>query len=265
MSLIHCDNPDDPRLEHYRDLPDLKCDRDPVHMIVEGKFNVLRLMSAGWPIESILVEQKHQNLVPQHIVESCPVLCLPTRLISQIVGYPFHNGFLARTRKPANADLDALINRDGDRTTLVLCPNVNNTENVGSLIRIAAGFGATALVTGERSCDPYCRRSVRVSMGTVFSLPIIRCDDMAALMQQLTAKYNMQHIAAVLSDKAVPLPQIKRTGPVSLVLGSEDHGIDEHWLKHAQQHAIIPMSLNTDSLNVAIAGAVCLYHLTQLS
>jgi tRNA G18 (ribose-2'-O)-methylase SpoU len=185
-------------------------------------------------------------------------------MISKVIGYAFHGGFLAITHKPANADLDALIQRDGAHTTLLLCPNVNNTENVGSLIRIAAGFGVTALVTGERSCDPFCRRSVRVSMGTIFSLPIVRCDDMATLMQQLTQQYQMQHIAAILSDKAVPLSQIKRQGPVSLVLGSEDHGIDNHWLKHAQQHTIIPMSLGTDSLNVAIAGAVCLYHLTQL-
>jgi tRNA G18 (ribose-2'-O)-methylase SpoU len=189
---------------------------------------------------------------------------LPTKVISNIIGYPFHNGLLACTHKPDNADIDALIKRDGDRTTLLLCPNVNNTENMGSLIRIAAGFGVTALVTGEQACDPYSRRSVRVSMGTVFSLPIVHCDDMATLMDELAKRYHMQHIAAILSDQALPLSQIKRNGPVSLVLGSEDHGIDEHWLKHAQQHTIIPMSLNTDSLNVSVAGAVCLYHLTQL-
>lgn len=246
MPRINCDNLDDPRLAMYRDLPSLKMDRDPVHMVVEGKFNVQRLIEAHWPIDSIVVEEKHLSLVPQDVLQKTDVLSLPTQQISRIIGYPFHNGLLARTRKPANADLDALIRRDGDRATLLLCPNVNNTENVGSLIRIAAGFGVTALVTGAQSCDPYSRRSVRVSMGSVFSLPIVRCDDMAALMQQLTAQYPIQHIAAVLSEKAVPLPQIKRTGPVSLVLGSEDHGIDDHWLKHAQQHTIIPMSLNTD-------------------
>lgn len=265
MALIELEHLDDPRLERYADLPSLKMDRDPVHMIVEGKFNVLRLFASGWPIDSVVVERKHQSLVPQHILDSTDVLSLPTELISQTIGYAFHNGLLACTRKPANPDLDELIKRDGDRATLVLCPNVNNTENVGSLIRIAAGFGVTALVTGEQSCDPYCRRSVRVSMGTVFSLPIVRCDDMAALMQQLTDTHQMQHIAAVLSDKAIPLPQVTRNGPVSLVLGSEDHGIDEHWLEHAQQHTIIPMSLGTDSLNVATAGAVCLYHLMQVS
>lgn len=265
MPLIELEHLDDPRLERYRDLPSLKMDRDPVHMIVEGKFNVMRLFDANWPIDSVVVERKHQHLVPQHIIETVNVLSLPTSLISKTIGYAFHNGLLACTQKPANADLDALLKRDGDRATLVLCPNVNNTENVGSLIRIAAGFGVTALVTGEQSCDPFGRRSVRVSMGTVFSLPIVRCDDMAVLMQQLTEQYHMQHVAAVLSDNAIPLNQIKRSGPTSLVLGSEDRGIGEHWLKHAQQHTIIPMSLGTDSLNVATAGAVCLYHLTQLS
>ena len=264
MPLINIDNLDDPRLDRYRDLPARRMDNDPIYMVVEGKINVQRLIDVGWPIQSIVVESKKSKLVPQQVTETCDVYNLPTKLISQIVGYPFHNGLLACCKRPDNANLDQLMIRDGERATLVLCPNVNNTENMGSLIRIAAGFGATALISGEQSCDPYCRRSLRVSMGTIFSLPIIRSDDMATLMVQLTDKYNVKHTAAVLSDTAVPLSQIKRNSPVSLVLGSEDHGIDEHWLKHAQQHAIIPMSLDTDSLNVSVAGAVCLYHLTQL-
>ncbi|HAI12256.1 MAG TPA: hypothetical protein DCM28_11165 [Phycisphaerales bacterium] len=264
MPLIELEHLDDPRLERYHNLPSQKMDRDPLNMIVEGKFNVLRLFDTQWPIESVVVERKHQHLVPRQIIETTDVLSLPTPLISQTIGYAFHGGLIACTPKPANADLDALIKRDGDQTTLVLCPNVSNTENMGSLIRIAAGFGVTALVSGEQACDPFSRRSVRVSMGTVFTLPIVRCDDMATLMQQLTRQYQIQHVAAVLSDKAVQLNQIKRSGPTSLILGSEAHGIDEHWLKHAQEHTIIPMSLGTDSLNVATAGAVCLYHLTQL-
>ncbi|MFG0248575.1 MAG: TrmH family RNA methyltransferase [Phycisphaeraceae bacterium JB051] len=264
MPLIELDTLDDPRLACYRDLPSQKLDRDPVHMIIEGKFNVQRLFVTNWPIDSVVVERKHQHLVPQHVIDRTDVLSLPTQVISNIVGYAFHAGLLACTRKPVNADLDALIKRDGDRTTLLLCPNVSNTENMGSLIRIAAGFGVTALVTGEQACDPFSRRSVRVSMGTVFTLPIIRSDDLASLMDQLTKQHHMQHIAAVLSDQAMPLSQVKRNGPVSLVLGSEAHGIDEHTLDHVQQHTMIPMSLNTDSLNVSVAGAVCLYHLTQL-
>lgn len=263
MPLISLENLEDPRLDAYRDLPNRKIDSDPIYMVVEGKINVQRLFETDWHIASIVVEQKKAQLIPKHIANAHDVYVIPTPLISKIIGYTFHNGLLACCKRPPNIDLDALVKRDGDRTTLVLCPNVNNTENMGSLIRIAAGLGATALVAGEQSCDPFCRRSLRVSMGTVFTMPIVRTDDMATLMQQLTSQHGVQHIAAVLSDQAIPLSQIKRNGPVSIVLGSEDHGIDDHWLKHTQQHAIIPMALGTDSLNVAVAGAICLYHLIQ--
>lgn len=263
MPLIQLENLDDPRLDAYRDLPNRKIDSDPVYMVVEGKINVQRLFQTDWDIASVVVEQKKAQLIPEHVANSHDVYVIPTPLISQIIGYTFHNGLLACCKRPPNVDLDTLIKRDGDRATLVLCPNVNNTENMGSLIRIAAGLGATALIAGEKSCDPFCRRSLRVSMGTVFSMPIVRTNDMTTLMQQLTNQYGIQHIAAVLSDQAIPLSQIKRTGPVSIVLGSEGQGIDEQTLKHVQQHAIIPMSLGTDSLNVSVAGAICLYHLIQ--
>ena len=71
------------------------------------------------------------------------------------------------------------------RLTIVVCPDIANTENLGTLIRIAAGFGADAMVLGERSCNPFYRQSVRVSMGTVFSLPIVESKNILSDLRRL--------------------------------------------------------------------------------
>jgi tRNA G18 (ribose-2'-O)-methylase SpoU len=150
-----------------------------------------------------------------------------------------------------------------ERTTLLICPEIEKTDNLGALIRIAAAFGVHAMILGERCCDPFFRQSVRVSMGAAFVLPIVRTDDLARDLQRLRADYNVELLATVLDTGAEELQHVIPPRKMGLLLGNEAQGIGPEYLKLCDRRVTIPMKLGTDSLNVAVAAGVFLYHFTR--
>jgi tRNA G18 (ribose-2'-O)-methylase SpoU len=164
--------------------------------------------------------------------------------------------------RPPSPTIDDLL-AGNEQATLVVCPEVEKTDNLGSLIRIAAAFGVDAMILGERSCDPFFRQSVRVSMGTVFHLPIVRSEDLKRDLRRLRDEFNVELIATVLDEDAEPLERAGRAATTALLLGNEAQGLPADVVALCDRRVTIPMKLGTDSLNVAVAAGVFLYHFTR--
>jgi tRNA G18 (ribose-2'-O)-methylase SpoU len=151
----------------------------------------------------------------------------------------------------------------GARTVLVLDGLVDHT-NVGAAFRGAAGLGADAVLVTPRCADPLYRRSVRVSMGTVFQVPWTRLPEWKGGAARDALHDAGFHIAAMaLADDAVALDEFASNRPerVAFVMGSEGPGLDRAALAAADTKVIIPMAGGVDSLNVASASAVALWAL----
>jgi tRNA G18 (ribose-2'-O)-methylase SpoU len=146
---------------------------------------------------------------------------------------------------------------------LTVLPEVANTENMGALIRISAAFGANAMILGEHSCDPYYRQSIRVSMGTIFSMPIVQCEDLIADLRRLRERWQVQLVGTVLDETAEVLAHAKAAPRMGVLFGSEAQGLRAEEVAVCDRRVTIPMQMGTDSLNVSIAAAVILYHFTQ--
>lgn len=262
------DSLDDPRIAPYRDMKDRELARHGDRFIAEGEQVVRRLLNSDYPVESLLLSRKrHQEIAPL-APPGLPVYVVENDLIPHVVGFKFHNGVMGCGRRKPRESLDEVMSRataaaGGGPLTLVVLPDLASTENLGSLIRISAAFGAGALVLGERSCDPFWRQSVRVSMGTIFSLPLVQSDDLLRDLRRLRERWGVQHIGTVLADDAEPLAQATRPERIALLFGNEAQGLGDDLLAECDRRVTIPMKLGTDSLNVAIAAAVCLYHFTK--
>ena len=139
--------------------------------------------------------------MPAHI----PVYVVNTELLRAVIGFTFHSGVMAIGRRKPSRDLAAVMDNAPARLTLVICPQIANTENMGALIRIAAAFGAHAMILGPQCCDPFWRQSVRVSMGAIFSLPLVRSNDLLDDLRRLRQQWGVQLAATVLADDAEPL------------------------------------------------------------
>ena len=260
MAFIELSDIDDPRLHVYRHVKKTNLTRWSSQFIAEGKKLVVQLINSEFAVQSILTSDKHVAFLEPHLPDDIPAYVLRHSLAQSLVGYAFHCGMLGcGIRKPAPS-LDNLMTTER-RHMLVALPRTENPENMGSIIRIAAGFGATAVLTGQGSCDPFSRRALRVSMGNTFCLPVIESrDGLAATLRQLREQHAFELFATLLDESAEPLHQARPTGNCALLFGHEDSGLTPEWISLCDRRITSPMHGNTDSLNVAVAAGIFLHH-----
>ena len=165
MDFQRIDSLDDPRLRRYRNLKDRELAREGGFFIVEGEHVVGRLLASVFPVESVLLAERKVPRVTPLVPANVPVYVVDDQLIHKVVGFKFHAGVIACGTRMEPRDLDHLLPSPSavrHAMTIVICPQVINHENLGSLIRVSAAFGADVLLLGEQSCDPFWRRSIRV-------------------------------------------------------------------------------------------------------
>jgi tRNA G18 (ribose-2'-O)-methylase SpoU len=262
MSIEHLNNLDDSRLLPYRALKDRELARDGERFLAEGEFIVRRLVASKFPTESVVLTHRRAEqlagIAPDHV----PIYILPDALVHQLIGFKFHSGVIACGKRLPSIGLDQLA--AGKKSmTLVVCPETANAENLGSLIRISSAFSADGIILGEKCCDPFWRQAIRVSMGTVFSLPIVRSGDLLADLRQLREEHDFELIATVLDDSAESLHDVVRQMRTALLFGNEAQGLERHYVEACNRRVTIPMKAGVDSLNVAIAAAVFLFQFSR--
>ncbi len=269
MSRIFIDSLEDPRVRMYRDLKTSNFLRDEKLFIAEGIRLVERLLASDYRVQSVLVSERRVEEWAEQIPVDVPLYVLPQQLGEQLTGFNFHVGVLACGHRKPPLSLDDLLPKSEPPTaapsrTLAICPNCDNPENLGTIIRIGAAFGIDGLLLSrEGCCDPFSRRVLRVSMGTAFQLPIIESPDLARDVQRLRDEWQFELIASVLDESAEPLSRAARGQRVGILVGNEAAGLDEQWRGLCSRHVTIPMSGGTDSLNVAIAAGIFLHHFTM--
>lgn len=259
------DDLDDPRLGPYRDL------RLAAHtpwsglFVVEGRTLVERLAASRFPLVSVLVSERYVDQLPANLPADTSVLVVGHRDVDQLIGFHFHRGMLACGQRLPDPDLAQLHHAAGSTSVWCICPRILDPTNLGSIIRNAAALGATAVIVGPQSADPFSRRTVRVSMGAALTLPIIRSSDMSQTLTWLRHSGAVELMATVLAPDAEPLDQVLRPPHLGLVFGSEGEGLPDIWISMCQRRITLPMDWHTDSLNVASATAVFLYHFTRVA
>jgi tRNA G18 (ribose-2'-O)-methylase SpoU len=266
MPVIPVHSLDDPRLAPYRNLKERDLAREGDRFIAEGENLVKRLLASRLRTESVLLAERRVAEIAPLVPDSIPVYAAPTTVVNGVLGFKFHAGVMAvgvRGASPSIDDVMAGATAAGGRVTLLICPEIEKTDNLGALIRIAAAFGVDAMILGERCCDPFFRQSVRVSMGAAFVLPIVRSDNLARDLGRLRGEFGVELIASVLDTDAERLDHVERSERVGLLLGNEAQGIGAEYLVLCDRRVTIPMKLGTDSLNVAVAAGVFLYQFTR--
>jgi tRNA G18 (ribose-2'-O)-methylase SpoU len=254
------DSLDDPRVNPYRLLKDRDVARDGDRFIAEGELVVRRLLQSKYSAESVFVAQRRAEEIAPIVPDSVPLYVAPDELMYQVMGFKFHSGVIACGRRGKRTTLDDVIPNLPKRSTLMICQEVANTENLGGLMRIAAAFGMDALVLGEQSCDPFYRQAIRVSMGTAFSLNLVQSDKLMNDLARLQKDFGFELAATVIDASAEPLNAAGRGDRLAILFGNEAQGLPESMVRLCDRRITIPMSLGTDSLNVAVSAAVVLYH-----
>jgi tRNA G18 (ribose-2'-O)-methylase SpoU len=259
--LVEVTDPADARLADYRDLRDVSLRKhlEAEHglFLAEGEKVVRRAVEAGFEPRSFLMAPRWLDGLAEVLASSgAPCYVVSEALAEQVTGFHVHRGALASLRRtPLPAVEDVLA---GARSVLVLEDVVDHT-NVGAILRSGAALGFDAVLLSPRCADPLYRRSIKVAMGAVFTLPWTRLPSWETALPDLSAA-GFTTIALTLAPDAVDIEDaVRGLDRVALVLGSEGPGLSERWESQADRRAVIPMAAGIDSLNVAAASAVACY------
>jgi tRNA G18 (ribose-2'-O)-methylase SpoU len=259
--LVEIDDPSDERLSDYRDLRDVQLRKhlEAEHglFLAEGEKVVRRAVEAGFPARSFLMAPRWLDGLSDVLDASdAPCYVVTEALAEKVTGFHVHRGALASLqRRPLPSVAEVL---DGARSVVVLEDIVDHT-NVGAIFRSAAALGIDAVLLAPRCADPLYRRSVKVAMGAVFSVPWTRLDDWYDALPTISDA-GFTTVALTLADDATELEAaVSGLDRVALAMGSEGHGLSRRWEQTADRRAVIPMREGIDSLNVAAATAVACY------
>ncbi len=231
--------------------------------IAESEKVIRRALAAGHRPRSFLMAERWltdlADVVERAEADGIPVFVGEHEVVERLTGFHLHRGALAAMHRPVDRPLSEVLT--GARRVLVLEDVVDHT-NVGALFRSAAALSVDAVLVTPRCADPLYRRSVRVSMGTVFQVPWTRIDPWPAGVDRLR-EMGFTTAALALESDSLTLDVLAATPPerLALVLGTEGDGLSRRTIAAVDLTVRIPMGGGVDSLNVAAAGAVAAWAL----
>jgi tRNA G18 (ribose-2'-O)-methylase SpoU len=264
MNIIPIDDLADPRLAVYHNVKDRELAAEGDLFVAQGRIVVERMLRSTYATDSVLCAADKLDLIRPHLRPGVPVYVVPDERIGDLIGFKFHNGVMAVGRRPPPTTLESVIPQK-ESLTLVVLPATNNVENLGSIARISAAFGVDAMILGEKCADPFYRQSIRVSMGTIFSIPLHRSPNLGHDLRRLATEWDVQLVATVLSTDAEPLVAVTRPARLGVLFGAEYEGLLPEHVALCHRRVTIPMAPAIDSLNVSVSAAIFLYHFTQFA
>ncbi|WP_067179117.1 TrmH family RNA methyltransferase [Microtetraspora niveoalba] len=262
--VIPVEDSTDPRIADYVRLRDVDLRKSLEGgrglFLAEGEKVIRRAVAAGHRVRSMLMTAKWLDRFADLAGDEgdVTVYLVSDEVMEGIIGFQVHRGALASMERRELPSVSEVLR--GARHVVVLEDLVDHT-NVGAIFRCAAALGVDAIVLSPRCADPLYRRSVKVSMGAVFSVPYARLKDWHDGLAELRDQ-GFRLLALTPAESAVPIEEALTGGRTALLLGSEGDGLSSRWLSEADRAVRIPMSREVDSLNVAAAAAIACYLLT---
>jgi tRNA G18 (ribose-2'-O)-methylase SpoU len=275
VTLIRIEDPADPRLSDYTGLTDVarRSKHEPsmgIYM-AESEMVIRIAVEAGHQVKSLLMAERWMeplaDLLPGIGADEAgetPLYVADYETLEQITGFNVHRGALAAIYRPTLLTLEELLDSLAAITSprIAILDGLVNHTNVGAIFRSAAALGADAVLISPACADPLYRRSIRVSMGTVFQVPWTRFESWTVLGEALRSR-GFAVAALALSDDSVEIEEFAESAPdrLALILGTEGTGISAEARGICDAIVRIPMRADVDSLNVAAASAVAFWAL----
>jgi tRNA G18 (ribose-2'-O)-methylase SpoU len=261
---IRIDDPADPRVAAYMDIRERDLAGRQGRFVAEGKVVLNVLFSARrFEVESVLLLENRLagmadtlSLAPAGV----PVYVTSGEVLDKISGFHMHRGVLAIGRKRPDEDIDTLLATLPRRALVVVLVGISNHDNMGSIFRNAAAFGADAVLLDETCCDPLYRKAIRVSVGAALKVPFVTGGGAAGLVETLSA-HGFDQIA-LSPGGTTDCRDMSRPERLALYFGTEGDGLPETLLGRLKT-VRIAMAEGFDSLNVAAASAITLHHFSN--
>ena len=263
MPIIYITSLTHPGVEVFSSLTEAqlrrRIDSDKGLFIAESPKVIRVALDSGYEPQALLCEERHIIGDAADIIAlypNIPVYTGSRERLGSLTGYTLTRGVLCAMQRPKEPSISDVVK---DARRVVVIDGVTDTTNIGAIFRSAAALNIDAVLLTRTSCDPLNRRSVRVSMGSVFLVPWTWIDDIES---ELHAE-GFSTAAMALTDNSVPIDyeELKAVPRLAIIMGTEGDGLAHDVIRAADYVVRIPMSHGVDSLNVAAAAAVAFWEL----
>lgn len=192
--------------------------------------------------------------------EDIPVYVAEAAVLDAVAGFHLHRGVLALGSRSAPPELNDLVAGLPESSLALVGCGISNHDNIGALFRNAAGFTADAVLLDETCCDPLYRKALRVSVGSVLTVPYARQGSAEEVLRALaTAGFEIWALSPAGGVEIGAVPPGRR---VALVMGTEGEGLPPAILNRFRS-ARIAQAPGLDSLNVGTASGIALYAIAR--
>lgn len=262
--IIEIFDPTDPRIEPFRDVRDRDL-RGRDGFMAEGSVVLDQLArSERFRAGALLIlRNRLAGLEPRlaSFGSDVPIYVADSEVFDAIAGFPVHRGVLAygvAAEPETDADWNARLSAiQRDKGLVVVACGLSNHDNMGAMFRNGDAFGVGAVILDQTACDPLYRKSIRVSVGSVLTIPFRRMDGARAIHAWLA---GLGFECLCLSPAGdIALHELGTHRARALFLGTEGEGLDPAFLSDVRSLRIA-MAPGLDSLNVATSAAIALHH-----
>lgn len=235
--------------------------------IAESPKVIERALDAGCQPVSFLMEKKHVQTQGREILERCPdvpVYVAKPEILAQVTGYQLTRGMLCAMKRPDLLPVEEVCKH---AKRIAILENVVNPTNVGAIFRSAAALGMDAVLLTGGCADPFYRRAIRVSMGTVFQIPWTYIEGKTCAWPEegisCLRKMGFKTAAMALKNESVSIDDenLLAEEKLAVILGTEGDGLATDTIADCDYTVLIPMAHGVDSLNVAAASAVAFWEI----
>ncbi|MEN0001614.1 MAG: RNA methyltransferase, partial [Pseudomonadota bacterium] len=229
--------------------------------LAEGHKLIVDALDNGWDVRQLIVsknaaqETPVEKLISRCVASGIDILLVSNRILTSLTRRDNPQMVCAVVGRQFGADDDILAHSEG---TWVALDRVRDPGNLGTIVRTADALGARGVIFIGDTTDPFATEAVRATMGSIFAVPLYAMSEEAfcALASRFSGKVVGTHLAGSV-DFRVPAYE---DGPTILLMGNEQAGLTENLVQACDHLVRIPQAGSADSLNLAIATAICLFH-----
>lgn len=236
--------------------------------VIYGTRAVIEAIRAGKEIEKIMIQSSLANDLIRELIALARENKVPYTFVPQEKLRKFssknHQGVVCLLSSVTYASLDNLIDRaygEGREPFLLILDRITDVRNFGAIARTAECAGVDGIVIGEKGSAPITGDAMKTSAGALNYLPVCREKDLKKTMKFL--RENGIRVIACTEKASQDIFNLALSGPVALVMGSEEDGISDALLRDADELVKIPMKGKIGSLNVSVATGVAIYEVVR--
>ncbi|HEU4718652.1 MAG TPA: 23S rRNA (guanosine(2251)-2'-O)-methyltransferase RlmB [Bacteroidia bacterium] len=200
------------------------------------------------------------------LIREAGIFCqfVPVQKLNKITGGKNHQGvagFLSQIGYHSIGQVVPSLFESGETPLVLILDRITDVRNFGAIARTAECAGAGAIVIPSRGAAQVNADAVKTSAGALHKIPVCREDNLKETIEYL--KQSGFRIAACTEKASQPLYEADLTGPLAVIMGSEEDGISPEYLKRSDVRIQIPMRGTISSLNVSVAAGIVLFEVLR--